>query len=536
MAPNPNADPSSREHVTILLERWLHMWTSANEQVFGQYLQLMHQYGVLKTEEGANRFFRISTELCVEACLKSHRPAPNGQTEDGSTTVLTFTVMDALSKLFLFLLRLADKEAADVVVRLNLLNRILTAIARVLIDDHEEKRNSDKVFDQRPFIRLLSDLMQDLGVCDEKTLEPNPAAVPLLSIYHQLFVVLAPSSVPGFSFAWLQLISSKHFMPQLLRVKEEKGWPYMHRLLHNLLSFLQPFLTSGNMNDPVRKLYKGTLRVLLVLLHDFPEFLCENHLLFCDIIPATCVQLRNLVLSAVPRVIRLPDPQAQGFKIESLQEIYQSPRMPAGYANALGNLRQGLDAFLSTSQPPEFPSVVPGVLYNKNHQGDSGGAYNVPLVNVVVTYVLESGAEYHKNHAPPGQLIKDSPAARIFLHLLGGQQDALDQEGAFLVLNTIANQLRYPSSITYFCHTLLLYAFENIDNEVLREALLRVLLERLIVHKPHPWGLSCVFLELIKNPRFAFWRQGFTKFSQEIETVIGHLSQKDKAGQAGGTA
>ena len=104
------------------------------------------------------------------------------------------------------------------------------------------------------------------------------------------------------------------------------------------------------------------------------------------------------------------------------------------------------------------------------------------------------------------------------------------------MLNTIANQLRYPSSITYFCHTLLLYAFENIDNEVLREALLRVLLERLIVHKPHPWGLSCVFLELIKNPRFAFWRQGFTKFSQEIETVIGHLSQKDKAGQAGGTA
>ena len=429
-APTNSVDASSREHVTVLLERWLHMWTSANEQVFGQYLQLMHQYGVLKTEEGANRFFRIATELCVEACLKSQRPAPNGSTEDGSTTVLTFTVMDALSKLFLFLLRLADKEAADVVVRLNLLNRILTAIARVLIDDHEDKRNNDKVFDQRPYIRLLSDMMQDLGVYDEKASEPNPAAVPLLSIYHQLFVVLAPSSVPGFSFAWLQLISSKHFMPQLLRVKEEKGWPYMHRLLHSLLSFLQPFLKSGNMNEPVRKLYKGTLRVLLIILHDFPDFLCEYHLLLCEIIPASCVQLRNLVLSAVPRGFDSPTLTLR-ISRSSLQEIYQSPRMPAGYANALGNLRQGLDAFLSTSQPPDFPSVVPGVLYSKGHQGEGGGAYNVPLVNVVVIYVLERGAEYHKNHAPPGQLIKESPAARIFLHLLGGQQGALDQEGAF---------------------------------------------------------------------------------------------------------
>ena len=296
------------------------------------------------------------------------------------------------------------------VVRLNLLNRILTAIARVLIDDHEDKRNNDKVFDQRPYIRLLSDMMQDLGVCDEKASEPNPAAVPLLSIYHQLFVVLAPSSVLASPLHGFNL-SAASTLCHSSCVKEEKGWPHMHRLLHSLLSFLQPFLKSGNMNEPVRKLYKGTLRVLLIILHDFPDFLCEYHLLLCEIIPASCVQLRNLVLSAVPRGIRLADAHAPNFKIESLQEIYQSPRMPAGYANALGNLRQGLDAFLSTSQPPDFPSVVPGVLYSKGHQGEGGGAYNVPLVNVVVIYVLERGAEYHKNHAPPGQLIKESPAA-----------------------------------------------------------------------------------------------------------------------------
>ncbi len=36
----------------------------------------------------------------------------------------------------------------------------------------------------------------------------------------------------------------------------------------------------------------------------------------------------------------------------------------------------------------------------------------------------------------------------------------------------------------------------------MQEAITRVLLERLIVHRPHPWGLLITFIELIKNPRY----------------------------------
>ena len=38
----------------------------------------------------------------------------------------------------------------------------------------------------------------------------------------------------------------------------------------------------------------GTLRVLLVLLHDFPEFLCDHHYNFCDVIPPNCIQVNNV--------------------------------------------------------------------------------------------------------------------------------------------------------------------------------------------------------------------------------------------------
>lgn len=64
-------------------------------------------------------------------------------------------------------------------------------------------------------------------------------------------------------------------MPKL--VNDNVGWPFFQKLLIALLRFLEPYLRNAELTDSVRLLYKGTLRVLLVLLHDFPEFLCEYH-------------------------------------------------------------------------------------------------------------------------------------------------------------------------------------------------------------------------------------------------------------------
>jgi CCR4-NOT transcription complex subunit 1 len=48
----------------------------------------------------------------------------------------------------------------------------------------------------------------------------------------------------------------------------------------------------------------------------------------------------------------------------------------------------------------------------------------------------------------------------------------------------------------------------------------RVLLERLIVNRPHPWGLLITFIELIKNPRYNFWSHSFTRCAVEIERLF----------------
>jgi hypothetical protein len=47
-----------------------------------------------------------------------------------------------------------------------------------------------------------------------------------------------------------------------------------------------------------------------------------------------------------------------------------------------------------------------------------------------------------------------------------------------------------------------------------------VLLERLIVNRPHPWGLLITFIELIKNPRYNFWSHNFCRCAAEVSQIV----------------
>jgi hypothetical protein len=77
---------------------------------------------------------------------------------------------------------------------------------------------------------------------------------------------------------------------------------------------------------------QGTLRVLLVLLHDFPEFLCEYHFELCNKIPPSCIQMRNLILSAFPRMMRLPDPFTPNLKVGPPPSSMQAPESSTAVA------------------------------------------------------------------------------------------------------------------------------------------------------------------------------------------------------------
>jgi CCR4-NOT transcription complex subunit 1 len=522
-SPRPQDPAGLREQVTYLLEHWIRIWseTPGSEKAYASYLSLLQQQGVLKTEDNSERFFRITTELCIESCFNNSK---NSEVDSRGRPQLQYGVVDAFSKLVVLLVKYADPVTVNTSAKINLLTRVLSIITRVLLTDYRmHAANSggskpegarSKRFDQRAYYRLFVNLLQDLNAPDPVLDASN---FQVLTAFANCFHSLQPLFVPGFGFAWLELISHRMFMPNLLIAKQHKGWPPLQRLLVDLFRFLEPYLRTAELNDAARLLYKGALRVLLVLLHDFPEFLCDYHFAFCDVISPSCIQLRNLVLSAFPRNMRLPDPFTPNLKVDLLPEITQPPRLLSNHTAALthNNLRASTDQYLKSRQPVGLlHELRTKLLLPAGEVAAAGTKYNVPTINALVLYVGTQAITQLQNKT--GLNITHSAPMDIFQHM----STDLDAEGRYLFLNAIANHLRYPNNHTHYFSCVLLYIFAEAQQEIVKEQITRVLLERLIVHRPHPWGLLITFIELIKNPRYNFWSHGFTHCAVEIERLF----------------
>ena len=164
-----------------------------------------------------------------------------------------------------------------------------------------------------------------------------------------------------------------------------------------------------------------------------------------------------------------------------------------------------MDSFLKTRTPGNFCKLLPQRLLS-----DDGKTVNASLVNCLVVYL---GVSALQNKHTGQQL--NSPEMEVIMSLM-----TFDPAGRYTCLNSIANQLRYPNSHTHYFGCVLLYLFQETSSDGVREQITRVLLERLIVHRPHPWGLLICFIELIKNPRYKFWNYPFTRCATEIERVF----------------
>jgi len=496
--------PGSSQQVAQLIDTWIRVHSEAvsNENTLAQYLQVLQQFGVGKSEEQTERFFRLSTLIVVDAVLKSSGNA-------GENKSLNYAVIDIYSKLLPCIVQYMHSASVPEQVpghRVALLNNIMGVMVRCLLFDYEEKKKKGMNWDQRPWFRLLLNLVVDLNLPNQRY---DPIQAGILGVFGSAFHIIQPLVVPGFAFAWLELVSHRSFFPRLLLPKDQKGWNVAHQLLVDLLLFLEPSLRKISLSGAIKKLYEGTLRVLLVLLHDFPSFLAGYHLSLCNVIPENCIQLRNVILSAVPKGMTLPDPFTPNLKIDSLPEISQDPPVLSDILGSLESLRSDLDAFLKDRQRADFVSgLIPRLYKASSKEVDS------PRVNALVLYIGIRGID-RLQKSQVHQTLAHTPELEILQKLM-----ELNDHGRYISLNAIANQLRYPSSHTHYFSCVMLFLFSEAKNSAVKEQVTRVLLERLILHRPHPWGLLITFIELIKNQRYQFWSYPFTRCATEIEKVF----------------
>eukprot|EP00922_Rhytidocystis_sp_ex-Travisia-forbesii_P069956 GHVS01104466.1.p1 GENE.GHVS01104466.1~~GHVS01104466.1.p1 ORF type:complete len:298 (-),score=-11.04 GHVS01104466.1:132-905(-) len=237
--------------------------------------------------------------------------------------------------------------------------------------------------------------------------------------------------------------------------------------------------------------------------------------------PLNCVQMRNLILSAFPRNMKLPDPFLPNLKVDLLSDIKNDPRILTNYTVRLlqNNLKHDIDEFWRTREVSLLLEIKNKLMLSRASSLQLGTKYNIPVLNGLLLYV---GVTLPGNIPAVNQNLGEvSPSLDLLMYLAR----ELDMEGRYFLMSAIANHLRYPNLHTHYFSCLLLWLFGESHEELVQEQITRVLLERLIVHRPHPWGLLITFIELIKNPRFTFWDCSFVHAAPEVEKLFQSVAQ-----------
>ena len=270
-------------------------------------------------------------------------------------------------------------------------------------------------------------------------------------------------------------------------------------------------------------LYQALLRIVLILHHDFPEFLAEHHFRLCNAVPDHCIQLANLVLSAYPSSFAdLPNPFVTGLKTDRLEEMKKPPRLADDHMSVLqsDNLREPIDGALRNNTPSAdvVLRIADAVMLPKS---DGSSSIDATLVHAIVLYIGQS-ATYGGAKSP---LFTPSTASAVLLTNLFKE---LLPDALYHFIGSMVNQLRYPNTHTHFFSYAILHLFSAAEpGSDIRLQIARVVLERMHVVKPHPWGLVVLTLELLKNPEYNFWGQAFVKDLPAVGILCEKLLMKE---------
>lgn len=194
-----------------------------------------------------------------------------------------------------------------------LLSELLSILVLLFKNSHDKYSIN---FNGRPFYRFTFLLLNSI----KNPIFPINIDSLTQILTKNLFLIVSPVNYPGFSACWLELMGQ--MLNLLLSIKGEKS--LMLALLLEALKFLQFFDSNEDCWKLVdlQKFYKGVTKIFLILLHDFPEFLSFYFIPFCEKIPLKGIQLRNMILSAFPKNLKLPDPFNLNFEDSSIREMF----------------------------------------------------------------------------------------------------------------------------------------------------------------------------------------------------------------------
>ncbi|KAF1968861.1 Not1-domain-containing protein [Bimuria novae-zelandiae CBS 107.79] len=514
-----------KDQLEYIFDEWVHLQhPDTPKKSITAFIYQLHVQQIIKSPKESIEFFRA----CIDASVASYgheQSLPYGHGNPDTATVK----VDALARLIVDLVVYqGEQNGAVKESKAKYLDQILLVVILVLNNylgrgDTPGPHGDHELFCQKVFFRLFSSLLFELNDAAKEHFFAGFRTDMFLAVA-KAFLILQPTYFPRFAFSWLTLISHRIFVPAMLEDESSQGWELFARLMEALLVFTGQIVRPQQETIMAQTFYRGVLRVLLVVHHDYPEFLAENHFRFCNSIPMHCTQLRNLVVSAYPsNILEMPDPFTTGIKVDRLDDSRQAPTIRADLDRTLheAKVKDLLDGILRSPEPSaqDVEQLCKAVYYSEpkpaGFEADVTTA-DPALIHAITLYIGTSALALQGMKGP----IFDgsAPAAKLIEKLAR----ELRPEARFHFISAIANQLRWPNSHTQYFSCALLHLFST-DYEDVKHTITRVFMERLLVHRPHPWGLIITLLEILKNRTYAFWDLPFVKAAPEVERIFSAL-------------
>ena len=529
-APTQFGDHDAYHQMGYLFAEWIALLSHGppSEPLQDKFINGLLDAEILSNPKLFKTFFKAATEISVTAFATEHEVRTRTQRE-------SYLAVDSLAMLIVRIVLSFDKNHSE--EAMDYLKNIMSVVTTMLTIDHENFQNN---WNERAYFKIFSSI---LCMWNDASILDSTATAHLDEEFYtfigDIFNSLQPLIYPGFTFAWISLIAHRMFLPRVITLPNRSGYPTMVRLLQNLLKFDRICGNSDNDSyDIVNVIFKAINRIFTGLAHDYPEFLVECHFQLVTAIPSRYIQLRNIVVSATPKKIPVIDPFTQGLKVERLPEIKEPPIVYFNPGDDLAKvgLRKPVDNFLRIPAPSLIRTMYNSVkLLQPKEDRDFGFDiihYNTKLINALVLHIGISAVSERTSSSQRGGFNVKSTHVSLLVDLMNHGL----LEFKFHLINAIANQLRYPNSHTHWFVGIILHFFSSTtiwtqpgSKAVVQEIITRVLLERHIVNKPHPWGLTIVFTELVKNGDYGFFELPFVRTAEpELRVVFAALARNVK--------
>ncbi|PMD55729.1 Not1-domain-containing protein [Hyaloscypha bicolor E] len=512
--PGRNTDDrlaARQDQMDYVFDEWVHLCNNPNasEKAASHFISQMYNKQIINNRDDLCLFLRLSIDSSVER-FEVH-VSNNGSLHDA------FIPTDALAKLIVMLIKRREQEGEVKVDKAAFLKSIMSLI--VLVLNHHHVMRGEQ-FNEKVFFRLFSMLLSEIGNSGDELSEADHQEIIL--VFAKILLDVRPSYFPGFMFAWLALIAHRNFLPTLMRLPSQAGWESFSDIMENMMLYVGELLKPLHVAQVTKEIYRGVMKILVILQHDYPDFLAAYHSKLCANIPGHCTQMHNIILHANPAPYsKMADPMQPGLKIDRIEEIRESPEI---VYDVEGPLRQiGLfdvldQALQSGPSEDAVAHIAHAIQRSKIRQSGVGFvSINVDqkLIQSIVMHVGMHSIERANQKGGP-TFVRGSPDAALLSMLV----HELQPEARYFFINSIVDQLRFPNTHThYFSQALLeIFGSDNVDPEEsdIRQQITRILLERLVGMWPHPWGLIVTIMELIKNEKYMFFDLPFIKASPEV--------------------